>query len=127
MALWNWKEWSGVLDKLVYLLLFAVSGALLYVWGLVKSIGREQELTQLLFDKGSRIVKKNLRGGRTLCRREAEVVLQDLQVKPFGSRHGSRVTNPSVFTQTLLEMMVQRGIIRAEGSGAATRYQLCIK
>ncbi len=114
-------------DKWMYFILFALGGALLYSWGLNKSLRREQELMQLLCEKGWRVLHRALRSKEKLSLREIQMLLAGIKVKPFGSRHGCQVIQPAIFTETLLKQLMARGKIQEIKKEHTLLYKLNTK
>ena len=71
--------------------LFAVAGAVLYAWGLKKSIDQQEDLERSLMSAcGSRVVK-HLKKHGTVTGNEVAELIGGITVGPFWSRHKVRV------------------------------------
>lgn len=55
------KEEKTMLSYIIYILLFAVLGAVLYAWGLKKAQNQSVELAKMLYAKCAKVVKKELK------------------------------------------------------------------
>ena len=76
----------------IYILMFAVLGAVLYAWGLKKAQSQSQELARMLYAK--------------CCK--------DVQVGQFYSKNKMGVTNPKEFINPFLEYMTKNEILRED-------------
>ena len=77
----------------IYILMFAVLGAVLYAWGLKKAQSQSQELARMLYAKCCKIVKKELKKKEYLRKNEIEQLIKDVQVGQFYSKNKMGVTN----------------------------------
>ena len=60
----------------IYILMFAVLGAVLYAWGLKKAQSQSQELARMLYAKCCKIVKKELKKKEYLRKNEIEQLIR---------------------------------------------------
>ena len=73
--------------------LFAAATAVLYVWGLKKSVGQQEDMTRsLLHACGSRVVKY-LKKHDTISRAEIAKVIEGVTIHPVWSRKRLTVQN----------------------------------
>ena len=93
----------------IYILMFAVLGAVLYAWGLKKAQSQSQELARMLYAKCCKIVKKELKK-----KNEIEQLIKDVQVGQFYSKNKIGVTNPKEFINPFLEYMTKNEILRED-------------
>ena len=98
----------------IYILMFAVLGAVLYAWGLKKAQSQSQELARMLYAKCGKIVKKELKKKEYLRKNEIEQLIKDVQVGQFYSKNKMGVTNPKEFINPFLEYMTKNGILRED-------------
>ena len=71
--------------------LFAIAGAVLYVWGLKKSVHQREDLQRSLLSAcGSRVVRRAKKQG-SITRAEISALIEGLSVGPFWSRSRVRV------------------------------------
>ena len=92
----------------IYILMFAVLGAVLYAWGLKKAQSQSQELARMLYAKCCKIVKKELKKKEYLRKNEIEQLIKDVQVGQFYSK------NPKEFINPFLEYMTKNEILRED-------------
>ena len=96
----------------IYILMFAVLGAVLYAWGLKKAQSQSQELARMLYAKCCKIVKKELKKKEYLRKNEIEQLIKDVQVGQFYSKNKMGVTNPKEFINPFLEYMTKNDFER---------------
>ena len=76
-----------ILHYIPYVLLFAAATALIYGWGLWRTMRQKQDLSNMLSSKGIAKIRKTLRKNGPMTRRELEPVVKDLTAKqPFQSK-----------------------------------------
>lgn len=98
----------------IYILMFAVLGAVLYAWGLKKAQSQSQELARMLYAKCCKIVKKELKKKEYLRKNEIEQLIKDVQVGQFYSKNKMGVTNTKEFINPFLEYMTKNEIFRED-------------
>jgi len=103
------------------IVLFAIAGAILYAWGLKKSMTQGEELQQMLLNKcggkGIRYLKKN----GTISEKEMASVVSGIQAGQFWSRRCATVQDPQKFTKQLTEFLLTQQYIESADKG---RYRL---
>lgn len=103
-----------MLSYIIYILLFAVLGAVLYAWGLKKAQSQSVELAKMLYSKCAKVVKKELKKKEYLQRNEIEQLIKDVKVGQFYSKNKMAVTNPKEFINPFLEFMTKNGILEED-------------
>ena len=88
-----------------YVLMFAVMGAVIYVWGLKK------ELAGRLYAKCEKLVCKKLKEKEFLQKSEIEKVIANVQVGQFFSKNKLAVTNPKQFINVFLEYEIKKDVL----------------
>ena len=73
------------------ILLFAVAGAILYAWGLKKSMDQQEDLQRSLMSACGNRVVRHLKKRGTVTKAEVAALVDGLTVGPFWSRHKVRV------------------------------------
>lgn len=100
-----------MLKYLPYVLLFAAATAVIYGWGLWRSLKQTQSLSNLLSSKGVSAVKKALKKHGPMTRRELEPFVKHLTARqPFG-RQQIGVTDPKQFLDSILPYMIKQRMI----------------
>lgn len=97
---------------IIYIFMFAVLGAVLYMWGLKKAQNQSAELARMLYAKCSKIVRKELKKKDYLQKSEIEQLLRGIQVGQFYSKNKIAVTNTKEFIEPFLEYMTKNGILK---------------
>lgn len=97
---------------LIYVLLFALSTMIVYAWGIIKSQNKQKDLLDILYVKGEKRVIKELKKNNNMTKIQLQNSLKDLKASLFYSRNKIIVTDPKVFTTTLLRSMEEKGIIK---------------
>lgn len=94
-----------------YVLMFAVMGAVIYVWGLKKAQNQSVELAGRLYAKCEKLVCKELKEKEFLQKSEIEKVITNVQVGQFFSKNKLAVTNPKQFINVFLEYEIKKDVL----------------
>ena len=113
-----------IIHYIPYVLLFALATAIIYAWGLWRSMKQQQDLSNLLSAKGVAKIKKALRKNGAMSRRDLEPVIKDLAAKQPFSREKIAVTDPKKFLSSILPYMVKQRIITEENQNGKIVYKL---
>ena len=98
--------------------LFAVAGAILYAWGLKKSMDQREDLQRSLMSAcGSRVVK-HLKKHGTVTKAEVAALVEGLTVGPFWSRHKGRVQDGKKVSGQVIDFLLDQQYIEATGDGS---------
>lgn len=103
------------------ILLFAVVTAILYVWGLRKSMTQARDLEHILLSKCSARVVKALHRQEFLTRKEIARQIQGVRAGLFWSRNRLEVQNAAAFAEKLIVYMQGQHLLEDAGGG---RYRL---
>ncbi len=91
--------------------LFAVAGAILYAWGLKKSLDQREDLQRSLMSAcGSRVVR-HLKKHGTVTKAEVAALVDGLTVGPFWSRHKVRVRDGKKVSGQVVEFLLDQQYI----------------
>lgn len=101
-----------MLKYLPYVLLFAAATAIIYGWGLWRSMRQTQSLSNLLSSKGVSAVKKALKKHGPMSRKELEPFVKDLTARQPLSRQQIGVTDPKQFLDSILPYMLKQRMIK---------------
>lgn len=118
------RKMQVILHYIPYVLLFALATAVIYTWGLWRSVRQQQDLSNMLSAKGVSKIKKALRKNGPMTRSELEPVIRSLTAKQPFSREQIAVTDPKQFLDSLLPYMVKQRIIKEESLDGRTVYRL---
>ena len=96
-----WKMILGVL-------LFALATAILYVWGLKKSVGQQEDMNRdMLHVCGGRVVKY-LKKHDTISDGEIAARIEGVSVRPFWSRKRMTVKCGKEFAPQVIEFLLDQ-------------------
>ena len=118
------RKMETIIHYIPYVLLFALATAIIYAWGLWRSMRQRQDLSNLLSAKGVTKIKNALRKNGSMTRRDLEPVIKDLTAKQPFSREKITVTDPKKFLDSILPYMIKQRIITQETRGGKTIYSL---
>lgn len=96
---------------ILYVLMFAVMGAIIYIWGLKKAQSQSMELARRLYAKCEKLVCKALKEKEFLQKSEMEKIIANVQVGQFFSKNKLAVTNPKEFINVFLEYVIKKGVL----------------
>jgi len=103
-----WQIIAGVL-------LFAAVTAVLYVWGLKKTLGQQEDLTRALLNAcGSRVLKY-LKKHDTITVREIERQIAGVTVRQFWSRKRLTVQAPDKVSGQVIGFLLDQQYIQPAG------------
>ena len=98
--------------------LFAVAGAVLYAWGLKKSLDQREDLERSLMSAcGSRVVK-HLKKHGTVTGNEVAELIGGITVGPFWSRHKVRVQDGKKVAGQVIDFLLDQQYIEPAGGGS---------
>ncbi|HHY53515.1 MAG TPA: hypothetical protein GX499_09805 [Clostridiales bacterium] len=96
--------WQTVL----YVLLFACISAVLYAWGMKKSLSQQDDLMRILINKASARVIKYLKKNKTISMAEIERQVANISARKPWSKQRATVANPNVFAQQVREHLLSQ-------------------
>ncbi len=96
-----WQILLGILG-------FALVTAILYVWGLKKSVGQGQDLQRRLIHKSAQRVLKATKKNGTIVRREVVSLVCDVKVGNIWSKQKLCVTDANAFADALLKFLCEQ-------------------
>lgn len=94
------------------ILAFALITAVLYIWGLHKSMTQQKDLERILLNKSAQKVVHYLKNHESISLEEMGRLCQDVKAGQFWSRQKAAVQNPRVFAPKLAEYMTGQLLIR---------------
>lgn len=99
-------------------LLFALVTAVLYVWGLKKSVGQQEDLNRNLMSAcGSRVVR-HLKKHGTVTKAEVAKLIEGMTVGQFWSRRKIRVQDGKKVSGQVIEFLLDQLYIEPAGDGS---------
>ena len=100
------------------ILLFAVAAAILYAWGLKKSLDQREDLQRSLMSAcGSRVVK-HLKKHGTVTKAEIAALVDSMTVGPFWSRHKVRVQDGKQVAGQVIDFLLDQQYMEPIGGGS---------
>ena len=97
------------------ILLFALATAVLYVWGLRKSMTQEADLERILLNKCAGTVVKYLRKHGSITQKELPALIQGVKAGMFWSKNRIRVQDPAAFAPKLIRYMLEQQLLEDAG------------
>lgn len=100
------------------ILLFAVVTAILYAWGLKKSVGQREDLHRSLMSAcGSRVVR-HLKKHGAVTRAEVAELIEGITVGPFWSRQKVKVQDGKKVSGQVIDFLLEQLYIEPAGDGS---------
>lgn len=103
------------------ILLFAVASAILYVWGLRKSMTQARDLEQILLSKAASRVLVYLKHHPTISQTEVARQISGVKAGLFWSRRQAAVQDAPAFAKKLTRYMVEQQLLEQTGSSTYKR------
>ena len=98
--------------------LFAVAAAILYAWGLKKSLDQQEDLERSLMSAcGSRVVK-HLKKRGTVTKAEVAELIDGITVGPFWSRRKVKVQDGKKVAGQVIDFLLDQQYIEPAGGGS---------
>lgn len=96
--------------------LFAVASAILYVWGLKKSVNQQADMTRILLSRcGNRIIKY-LKKHESITLSEAARQIDGVTASEFWSRKRLTVMEPEKFAVQVVQFLVEQQYLEPAGN-----------
>ena len=99
------------------ILAFALITAVLYVWGLHKSMTQQGDLERILLIKSAQKVVSYLKKHESITLEEIARLCQGVKAGQFWSRQKAAVQNPKVFAPKLAQYMTEQLLIKKLPNG----------
>lgn len=106
----------NVLQMILYILLFAVVTAVLYVWGLKRSINQTADLNRILVSKCSKKIIKYLAKHETITENEVIKLIDGTKADIFWSKNKIKITNAKKFSKEIIDFMIDNKFIVKNGN-----------
>lgn len=95
--------------------LFAIATAILYVWGMKKSMTQAADLEHILMNKSAINVVKYLKKHDSISQKEMLPLLQGVKAGVFWSKKRAVIQNPKTFVPKLICFMTEQQLIEEVG------------
>ena len=106
------------LFTLLGILMFAFVTAVLYVWGLRKSIGQQDRIAKLLLINCKNKVIKYLKKNNTVTEKQIESLIKGVSAGEFWSRKRLTVQDPHKFASRVIQFMTEQLYIEKNSDGS---------
>ena len=104
-------------EIIIGVLLFAVAGAVLYVWGLKKSLDQGSNMERnLLHACGSRVVRQLKKRG-VITAKEIETCIDGVAIRPVWSRNQVKVQDPKAFAPQVIAFLLDQQYMEQAADG----------
>lgn len=104
------------------ILLFAAATAVLYVWGMKKSLDQRQKLADILYNKCANKVLAAFKEKDSLSAFDIEKIITSVKVSEFYSRQKAVIENPKTYFKMLIEKMYTDNLISKDVNGSSVKY-----
>ena len=103
------------------ILAFALVTAVLYAWGLHKSMTQQEDLERILLNKSTQKVASYLKKHESISLDEMTRLCQGVKAGQFWSRQKAAVQNPKAFAPKLAQYMTEQLLIQKLPNGRFSR------
>lgn len=100
------------------ILLFAIITAILYVWGLKKSVGQMEDLNRSLMSACGRRVVKYLKKHDTITKAEIAELIDGMKVGQFWSHQKIQVQDGKKVSGQVIDFLLDQQYIESAGGGS---------
>ena len=100
-----------MLTTIFYILLFATSTIIIYIWGIKKEQNQEKELLDNLYKKSEKIVIKSFKENKTLSRKDIENELSNVKSSLFYTKQKLVIKDPSHLAKIIIGNLLTSGTI----------------
>ena len=97
--------------------LFAVAGAIVYAWGLKKTIDQQEDLERSLMSACGSRVMKYLKKNDTISTAEVARLIEGMTVGPFWSRRKVKVQDGKLVAGQVIDFLLDQQYIEKAGGG----------
>lgn len=109
------------LETILGILAFALVTALLYVWGLRKSMTQAADLEHILLSKCAARVLAYLKHHSTITQKEIARQIQTVKAGQFWSRRQVQVQDARTFAKKLTQYMLEQQLLEPAGNACYKR------
>ena len=106
----------GVLQMVLYILFFAIVTAVLYVWGLKKTINESSDLNRILVAKCSKKILKHLAKNESITESEIIRLIDGTKPDLFWSKNKIKITDAKKFSKEIINFMLENKYILKNGN-----------
>ena len=102
---------------IIYILMFAAATVIVFSWGIIKEQNKSRDLMNQLYKKAQNNVLKAFKQKDVLSRRDIENEVKNIKASLFYSRDKMIIQNPTSFTKSLINIMINNNIIEKTADG----------
>lgn len=102
--------------------LFALATAILYVWGLKRSLTQQEDMQRTLYSKCAGRIVRYLKKNGTVTEKEMETLIVGVKAGQFWSRRRVAIQDPGPFTGQLVAFLIDQQLL--EPTGKKKEYRL---
>lgn len=106
---------------IIGVLLFAAAAAILYIWGLKKSVGQQEDMMRALLSACGSRVMKYLKKHDTISKAEIARQIAGVTIRPVWSRNRMKVQDAKAFTPKIIEFLLDQQYIQEAGHNTYRR------
>jgi len=106
----------GVLQMVLYILFFAIVTAVLYVWGLKKTINESSDLNRILVAKCSKKILNHLAKNESITESEIIRLIDGTKADLFWSKNKIKITDAKKFSKEIINFMLENKYIIKNGN-----------
>ena len=106
------NPWNAIIG----IAMFALATAVLYVWGLKKSMGQQDDMTRALLHACGSKVLRYLKKHKTVSQGEIAKIIQGTTVHPMWSRHKLTVKNGEEYAPAVIQFLLDQQYMKADGN-----------
>lgn len=115
------------MDYLLYILLFALATVIIFSWGIIKEQNKSTDLMNQLYKKSESKIFKAFRNKDVLTKKDIENELKNIKASLFYSRDKMIIQNPSQFTKTIINNMLNSNKIEKVPKGYILKNKINYK
>lgn len=113
-----------VLKIIIGILLFAIATAIIYAWGMMKSVRQNTDLSHMLYSKAAKKVKKYLEKNGEISFPEIQKQVEDVKAGLFYSSKKAVVTDKKQFAANLVQIMQKADLLEEISENHKKAYRL---
>jgi uncharacterized membrane protein YbaN (DUF454 family) len=113
-----------IIKIIIEILCVALVTMLLYAWGYVKQQRQSNDLLGQLNRKAQKKIIKGLKKNGSMTRKEMESQILNLKASLFYSKNKVEIKQPKMMTKSIIENLMNKGIIEIDNSEAPKKYVL---
>lgn len=106
----------NILRYITGIFIFALVTAIIYVWGMKKSLNQAETLSDMLYKEAERKLIKHLKKNKTADNKDVENLVSGIKAQFFYSKNKAKVNDVKVFSASLLKKLEDENKIIKTGN-----------